>query len=426
MLVTKLKKTFLTNRLLSELAELRTRTTAAAEFARLNGATDFIAFTWDVEIGQFLPANGFRMTFVNAKAWRDFLHSCADQRIFSTIIERQAKDASVGVTGIALDSACVFVFVHEVSLEIPSLSEEAQQLLTILSRLLEQESRVANLEEKLRAAARRIEDLDEITSQLEGTRMEVNNALREAKVARSRSHNILNSITDAFISVDNEARIRFANASACGRLLSADDESIGRDLCEAVGPDWRSTLRHAYSRAKSLSSTMEFQLSDKMGCRHYEGYIYPGPDGASFLFRDVSERRDMERLVRELSTPVLHIEPRLVLVPLIGRLDAERVTQLSNNYTKSIREYRAKVGVIDVTGIADVDEGTVDGLTTIIRAADLLGCITILVGVTPAIARAFTRAGRNPHLFRAHVDLENGIKAGRELIGTEAIRERTV
>lgn len=424
MSITKLKENFSTNQLFAELADLQTRRAAAIDFARLHGAIDFVAFTWDVEIGRFLPANGFRKTFVGAKAWRNFLQSCADQGCCSSVIDGPASEPGVGVTGVALSSACICVFIHDAGLEPQAISEDARLLLTILSRLFEQERSVANLKEKQRAALTRIEELDEFASQLEGTRLEVNNALREAKVARSRSHNILNSITDAFISVNNEARILFANSSACDGVISADGGSIGRDLWEAVGPERQSVLRSAYARAKSLGSTVEFQLSDKMDGRHYEGYIYPSVDGASFLFRDISKRRDMERLVRELSTPVLHIEPRLVLVPLIGRLDAERVTQLSNNYTKAIREYRAKVGVIDVTGIADVDEGTVDGLTATIRAAGLLGCITILVGVTPAIARAFTFAGLNPHLCRAHVDLENGIKAGRGLIASEVISER--
>lgn len=417
MSVTELKQSSSTNRLFAELADPETRQTAASEFARLHGATDFIAFTRDVEINQFLPAEGFRKTFPGAKAWHEFLQVCAEQRCCTSIIKGGANDPDLGVTGIASSKACICVFVYEAGNEIRAVSESTRLFQTILSRLLEQERDVANLVEKQRAAARRIEELDEFASRLEGTRREVNNALREAKVARSRSHNILNSITDAFISVDNETRILFANSRARARLIATEGESVGRNLWEAIGHDWQPALRSAYSRARSLGSTVDFQLSDKIRSRHYEGCIYPGADGASFLFRDVSEQREMEKLVRELSTPVLHIEPRLVLVPLIGRLDTERVTQLSNNYTKSIREYRAKVGVIDVTGIADVDEGTVDGLTTTIRAAGLLGCMTILVGVTPAIARAFTLAGLNPHLFRAHVDLENGIKAGRKLIG---------
>ena len=59
--------------------------------------------------------------------------------------------------------------------------------------------------------------------------------------------------------------------------------------------------------------------------------------------------------VRELSTPVLVALERLLIVPLVGALDADRAQQLTDELLQRIRRGRAQVVVIDVTGVPAID-----------------------------------------------------------------------
>ena len=61
--------------------------------------------------------------------------------------------------------------------------------------------------------------------------------------------------------------------------------------------------------------------------------------------------REQEDEIRELSTPVLQVRERLLILPIIGVLDNERAMQLTDQLLRGIRTHRAKVVVIDITGV---------------------------------------------------------------------------
>ena len=66
--------------------------------------------------------------------------------------------------------------------------------------------------------------------------------------------------------------------------------------------------------------------------------------------------REQQDALRELSTPVLQVRERLLILPIIGMLDNARAQQLTEQLLRAIRTHRAKVVVIDITGVAEVDE----------------------------------------------------------------------
>src|SRR5947208_1351492 len=61
--------------------------------------------------------------------------------------------------------------------------------------------------------------------------------------------------------------------------------------------------------------------------------------------------REQQEAIRELSTPVLQVRERLLILPIIGLIDAQRARQLTEQLLRAIRSNRAKVVVIDITGV---------------------------------------------------------------------------
>ena len=59
--------------------------------------------------------------------------------------------------------------------------------------------------------------------------------------------------------------------------------------------------------------------------------------------------------MRELSTPVLQLRERLLILPIIGVLDSARARQLTEQLLGAIQEKRARVVVIDITGVATIE-----------------------------------------------------------------------
>src|SRR6202034_1192167 len=56
-----------------------------------------------------------------------------------------------------------------------------------------------------------------------------------------------------------------------------------------------------------------------------------------------------QEVIRELSTPVLQVRDRVLILPLIGMIDSQRAIQITDSLLHAIRANRARVVVIDIT-----------------------------------------------------------------------------
>lgn len=93
-------------------------------------------------------------------------------------------------------------------------------------------------------------------------------------------------------------------------------------------------------------------------------------------------RREAELEARALSTPVLELGARVLLLPLIGNLDADRAEQLLVRALDAVRDRGARVVVVDVTGLASVDTFVAGRILDLFAAARLLGTEAILTGLS--------------------------------------------
>lgn len=233
---------------------------------------------------------------------------------------------------------------------------------------------------------------------------------------------VLESITDAFFLLDSEWRFTYANRKALDVLSRSSDNLIGKDIwvefSDAVG-----TLFHSeYLRAMTTRTTVEFtEYYPPPLDSWYQVKVYPAIGGGlSVYFTDISDRRRLEEAARSVSTPIMDIGDRVLLVPLVGLFDRRRAVQLSNQFLAAIRSHRARVAVVDVTGLALVDIEIVERLRTTLSGAHLLGCKTITVGVSSAIARDLVHAGSNSEALRTCLDLKHGLELARHLLTESA------
>src|SRR5213596_2650317 len=97
--------------------------------------------------------------------------------------------------------------------------------------------------------------------------------------------------------------------------------------------------------------------------------------------------RQQQEAIRELSTPVLQVRERLLILPIIGVIDPQRARQLTEQLLRAIRTNRAKVVVIDITGVAAMDSNVANHLVQTVEASRLLGATVIVTGLSPEIAQ---------------------------------------
>ncbi|HUS28260.1 MAG TPA: protoglobin domain-containing protein [Kofleriaceae bacterium] len=126
--------------------------------------------------------------------------------------------------------------------------------------------------------------------------------------------------------------------------------------------------------------------------------------------------------IRELSTPVLQVRERLLLLPLIGVIDTHRAKLITENLLTAIRDARAKVVVMDVTGVATIDSKVANHLVQTVGAARLMGAHTIVSGVTAEVAQSMVALGIEMTPFKTVGDLQGGLELAEHLLGYEVSR----
>jgi rsbT co-antagonist protein RsbR len=141
--------------------------------------------------------------------------------------------------------------------------------------------------------------------------------------------------------------------------------------------------------------------------------------GVSFVQERERIIRQQQEAIRELSTPVLQVRPRLVILPIIGALDSQRARQLTEQLLRAIRTNRAKVVVIDITGVPEIDSTVANHIVQTVDASRLMGASVIISGLSAEIALTLVTIGVELSKVNAVGDLQGGIEAAERLLGYE-------
>ena len=131
--------------------------------------------------------------------------------------------------------------------------------------------------------------------------------------------------------------------------------------------------------------------------------------------------RQQQEAIRELSTPVLQVRERLLILPIIGVIDPHRARQLTEQLLRGIRTNRAKVVVIDITGVAAMDATVANHLVQTVEASRLLGATVIVTGLSPEIAQTLVTIGVDLGKMNTVGDLQGGIEQAERLLGYKVV-----
>ena len=187
-------------------------------------------------------------------------------------------------------------------------------------------------------------------------------------------------------------------------------------------------LKRALAGEKTMIEDLEIQ--------HPDGRITPEVKGMPIAsngtinytmasFSDITERRLVQEALRlraeheeviqaqaaslqELSTPLLTINPGVVVMPLIGAIVA-RAKQVIDVLLSGVAEQHATAAILDITGVAVVDTQVADVLMRAAQATKLLGAQAIITGIRPEIAQTLIGLGVNLNGIITRSTLQSGI-----------------
>ena len=146
-------------------------------------------------------------------------------------------------------------------------------------------------------------------------------------------------------------------------------------------------------------------------------------DGALGHFGDVFTStmeeviQRQQQAIRALSTPVLQVRPQLLIVPVIGVLDRARLDQMEHEVLAAVGGRRARVVVLDVTGVPALEAGMAERLARTVVGVRLMGADVIVSGLSAALAGTLVAEGVDLSGLRSVGDLQSGIEVAEALLG---------
>jgi len=265
---------------------------------------------------------------------------------------------------------------------------------------------------------------------------------RDEQVAALAIEQMLDAITDyEVIRLDLDGNVRSWSPGAQRLKQYTADEVLGRHV----------SMFYAEEDIRSGQAQKELATAERAGRCETEGWRVR-KDGSRFwasviitpirdqagevtgfvkVARDLTERREQEQLVQrqrdeilELSTPVIEVWQKVLVLPVIGTLDSLRAARLTEGLLERIARDQAEVVILDISGVPAIDTDVAQHLLKTVEAARLMGTVSILSGVRPETAQAIVHLGIELGGLRSRNSLRDALQVALHLVGVGNVAER--
>jgi rsbT co-antagonist protein RsbR len=135
------------------------------------------------------------------------------------------------------------------------------------------------------------------------------------------------------------------------------------------------------------------------------------------LNQALEELQTSQRVIRELSSPVVPVLEGIVIMSLVGSIDSQRAVVMTAQMLDGIERYDAHIMILDITGVPVVDTQVAKILLESARAAQLMGCQTVLTGIRPEIAQTMVELGIEVADLVTRSELQGGMEYALEEMG---------
>ncbi|PCC68875.1 PAS domain S-box-containing protein [Nannocystis exedens] len=219
---------------------------------------------------------------------------------------------------------------------------------------------------------------------------------------------MFSAMTDAVLIVDRDGRYLRLPETAPGARYKPAPEFLGKTMHDVLPPGHADAFVADIRRALAEDRVVNSVYSRTIRGEELWFSANASPltaDTVVVVVREITDEvrheqalrdnlRQQERLreheaaLLQLSTPLIPIRDDVLVMPLIGRLDATRLGHAQATLLQGVAAARARVAIVDVTGVGELDVAAAAKLSKAAQAVRLLGARVVLTGVRPEVAAA--------------------------------------
>ncbi len=128
---------------------------------------------------------------------------------------------------------------------------------------------------------------------------------------------------------------------------------------------------------------------------------------------------DQARSILEMSTPVTALWEDILMLPIVGIVDSRRAQDVMRSALTRIAETRARVFIMDISGVSVIDTAVANHLIKVTKATRLMGCECLLSGLSPAIAQTIVELGIDVGDIQTRATLRDALEEAFRRVGIE-------
>ena len=259
--------------------------------------------------------------------------------------------------------------------------------------------------------------------------------IRERKRAEYEQRLIqfsLDRTVDHVIWLTVDGRMVYVNNTTCTTLGYTREELLSMSLYD-IAPDFTEEMMTPVWEKLVKDTVIQFEGVH----RHKDGHDIPvevvsnyiafeGQEYACTFSRDISERKRAEaerealqqqiisaqrETLREISSPLIPISDKVVIMPLIGTIDSMRADQIMETLLEGVARLQADLVILDITGVPVVDTQVAQAFIQSAQAVRLLGAQVMITGIQPQIAQTLVHLGVDLRSIQTRGSLQDGIAA---------------
>ncbi len=281
------------------------------------------------------------------------------------------------------------------------------------------------------------EEIDATNEELNTVNAELTDRNRELTRFHEYIEAVFGTVREPLLLLDPVLRVKQANRSFYELFRVSENETVGQLVSELATERWAVTdwtqlgkFLSRQSNSEKLYLDIEFPTIGRrhmsVNARHVQ---LPHEEEPTILMglEDITSSQDLareqRRLIDQLSAPVLTLQKQIMVLPIIGLLNAERMQQVKEKLLEGIREHRTKVVILDITGAAieHEGEGVAEGFRDITKASQLVGATAILTGISGEIAEKLVSLAMDRSNLTCMGDLQSGLDEANRMLGYQVI-----
>ena len=244
------------------------------------------------------------------------------------------------------------------------------------------------------------------------------------------ARSLLEASLDPLVTISADGKIMDVNEATVRVTGVPREKLIGTDFSNYfTDPEKaKAGYRQVFKDEKVQDYELEIQnVNGDITPVSYNASIYYDENGeVAGVFaaaRDISDLKQVEKALSEAITPAMKVWDGILMLPLVGNVDSKRAQIVMETMLNSVKENRIKVAILDVMGVPIIDSAVAGYIVKVIKATKLMGCESIISGISPAVAQTMVNLGLDMGDVSSTSSLEDALQMAFRFLELEVIQK---